>query len=141
MIDGIRSLPAGAEIRGIPVVHDPQTQDVAHAAGIWPLKRIVVGSGWFALDAPMQAAVLMHEVYHCRALHMEIRWLLLPLCWTKWAQNIGRQQELDADAYAAKEGYGKELLHFVMLHPLAHAPFHPSPFERMNNLVKLGAAS
>lgn len=138
---GIESLPDGAEIKGIPVEYDPYYSGVARAAGIWPLKSIIVGARFMMLDAEVQAAVLLHEVHHCRAMHLEIRCLLLPFCWSGWARRIGRQQELDADIYAARQGYASELMRFIAESPVAHAPFHPSPLERLNNLVALGDAA
>lgn len=133
---GVRSIPAGAEIRGIPVVYVASSPYVAHAAGIWPLKRIIVGPRWFDFDAEEQAAVLMHEVYHCRALHMEIRWLMLPFFWTEWARRIGREQEFSADRFAAREGYRHELMYFLSRYPPREEPFHPSSWERIRHLAK-----
>lgn len=136
-MNAIRFVPEGAEIRGVPVVYDEHSPELAHAAGVWPFKRIVVGPEWFALEAEEQAAILMHEVYHCRALHMEVRWLLFPFCWTRFAREIGKRQEFAADRYAAREGYQHELVMFLARHGRGPtSPFHPSTWDRIDSLLK-----
>jgi len=135
-MNGIRELPLRAEIDGVPVVLDPDSPDIAHAAGFWPLKRIVVNPAWFELDAEVQGAVLRHELHHCKAFHMEIRLLMLPICWTKFAQRVGQAQELAADAYAAKMGYRNELIRFIARHQTCAEPFHVAPMTRIASLIK-----
>lgn len=135
----VAQIQHGAEIFGIPVVEDRRSAHIARARGFWPFKRIAVNAQWFTLPYGEQQAVLAHEAGHCRALHLEIRLALLPLCWTKAVQQIARDQELEADAFAARAGYGLDLLNFILR---VRSPPHPTPFyplavERIEHLEQL----
>lgn len=103
-----------AEILSIPVRYDPRARGIAFARGVWPLKSIVVGIGWFHLSAGEQQAALAHEVGHCRGFHLELRLLLLPFYWCEWAQAIARRQEFDADAFAVRSGQGAGMLQLML---------------------------
>ncbi len=101
---------------------------MAKASGFFFNRRIVIGPAFYGLPKRQQDAVLAHEEGHCRGWHFELRLLMLPLFWTRWAQKLAIRQELAADAYAVQRGFGVELLHF-----LAHdsgGEFYPCPALR-----------
>ena len=99
-------------VRGIPVHVDILQRRVATARGVWPFKRIVVGENFFYLTQKQQMAFLLHEVGHCKKMHMEKRLLSLPWLLIDPERNIAqaKEQEHEADEFAAREGYGVELL-------------------------------
>lgn len=101
------------EIAGIPVRFDVELKGVAFARGFWPLKTVVVGPLWHELPYSERMAILAHEAGHCRGLHLEIRLLLLPFAWCRWAQAIARRHEFEADAFAVREGEGVGMLQFL----------------------------
>jgi hypothetical protein len=141
------------EVLGIPIVYAVDSKHaVADARGFGKRARIVVGPMWHRLDVRMQAAVLYHEAGHILGRHRELRaammillclpaFLLLP--WVllacivstlvvyfvieRWAQN----QEIDADRFAARMGFGREMLHFVRsAGPPPMPPFFYPDYER-----------
>lgn len=93
-----------------PVRRDPKCRDVARSLGIWPFKSIVLGDAWFLLTAYEQQAVLMHEVGHCRLWHKELKLLMLPFAYCKWAQAASKRHEFEADAFAVRSGHGFGML-------------------------------
>lgn len=100
--------------RGYPVEFDPKLHyEVAVAVGVWRPK-IKVSATFFSLALPFQAAVLMHEVGHLRLGHCGKRlahcWL--PLVNYRAAIRMARAQEIEADEYAAREGFGRALAMF-----------------------------
>lgn len=132
---GVREIPVGMEIEGIPVFVDRQYRGIAEARGVWPLKSIMVGPAWFGLDGDQQQATLLHEVWHCKRLHLEARILLLPFFWTKWVRRIAAKQELAADDYAARNGYAMAMMSIVSLRP-ASPPYYPTLSERLGRLAR-----
>ena len=134
----ILEVPKGYTICGVPVRHDPDSKLIADARGIWPLKWIAVGNGWFKLPFAEQRAVLLHEAGHALKLHLEVRLLFLPLFWTGWVQQLACRQELVADRFAVENGGGHDLLRFLTRCPgNARGPFHPSAHERQQHLSQL----
>jgi Zn-dependent protease with chaperone function len=97
----------------IPVKYDRKRTGIAWACGLWPLKSIVIGMGWFGLTPSEQQAALAHEAGHCRHFHLEKRLLLLPFAGCEWAQAIARRHELEADAFAVRHGHGHGMLQLV----------------------------
>lgn len=130
-VPGMRSVPPGYRIDGIPVRFDARSVDIADARGIWPWKWIVVGPKWLRLTLRQQTAVLWHEAWHCRRLHLEARIALLPLCWTRFVHELAEQQEFRADAHAAARGYAREMIEVIAHYAGVHAPFHPPPGLRV----------
>ena len=105
---------------------------VARSASFLWWKRVYFGRGYMTLQPRVQAAVMIHEMYHCIKHHTERRILALLTPWV--IPRLCRQQELDADAFAAKFGYGPDLYHF--LKPCAvGGPFHPSNDVRRQALL------
>ncbi len=102
-----------AEILNFPVRADERYAGVALACGLWPLKYILVGKAWFGLTPYEQQAALMHEAGHCTLWHKEIRLLLLPFAWTKWAQKIARSHEFEADAFAVRGDHAFGMLQLM----------------------------
>lgn len=122
------------KIHGIPVVYDPACNTMAKVRGIWPFHRITVGPHWYALEGEARAAVLMHEVGHCRGHHGLLRLLAVPLVilWAigEWCGEVARvithRQELAADLFAAEQGFGAELAETLARFPAPESPFYPS---------------
>ena len=85
----------------------------ARALSLGPWRRVYLGTRFAGLAPDQQVAVLAHEEGHCRGFHTEWRLLTLLLVawWCPWAFFfLCRQQELAADAYAARKGYAGGLL-------------------------------
>ena len=122
-------------ICGVPV-HYSSEAGVARAIGLWPRKRILVGPLWFALPPSERQAVLYHEAKHCLAFHMEIRLLLVPLCWLGSVRRLAQRQELAADRHAADNGYGMEMLRFVRRMQDVDDEFYPSVHDRCAHLSR-----
>lgn len=122
------------KILGIPVVYDPACRTLAQARGVWPFFRIVVGREWFALEGEARAAMLLHEVGHCRRHHTVKRIAGLPLLilWVIGAKcgeivrALAQQQELEADRFAADQGFGLHLAHALSEIKTPESPFYPS---------------
>ena len=124
-------------ILGIRIVIDRQMTRIADSRGVWPFKRIAVGLRWFALPDKERSAVLYHEAGHCKLFHLEKRILMLiglfvrPALVREWAQ----AQELEADEFAAKHGYGVELLRVIeRFRGESDGMFYPSFEERAQRL-------
>jgi len=141
------------EVCGIPVIYHPDSKHtLADARGLGRKAHIAVGPGWHRLDPLQQQATLYHEAGHIIGRHREFRvvmaaLLLIPslvlLPWNiigaivatttiyfvveRWAQN----QEIDADRFAARKGFGAAMLHLVrMVGPPASVPFFYPDYER-----------
>jgi Zn-dependent protease with chaperone function len=141
------------KVTGYRVEFDPDLRLYAEARGLWPFKRIVVGRLWYALPDHERQAVLMHEVGHCRRAHMEIRaFLLVPLAAPKviwqalcgleelrppeFIRRIACNQEIEADAYAARAGFGYAMMaHLDRVRELKPTIFYPSHAERHRALA------
>jgi hypothetical protein len=138
---GMDDIPGGFRCDGYPVVYMPDCMLVAHAMSL-PRKRIIVGPSFFLLSGGEQWAVLLHEAGHLQANHFWWRILWVPLCWTKAAERMAQLQELEADHYVIRRGYGVHLMRFFSraLH-LPKDDFHPDiavrylhAEERMRNV-------
>lgn len=141
----LKPLGDGISIFGIPIEFNPYNPHPADARGFWWNRRIVVGPAWLKADPRTQKAILLHEAKHCLDYHMERRTvglallalpaLLLPLAVviamvlfgigfvivSRFAEN----HELKADAFAADQGYGVELLAWLKKHGPVEMPFYP----------------
>ena len=130
---GMRELPPDYKVRDVSVIRMP----FVRARGFWPFKWIEVGERFFTLDAREQQAVLLHELGHCRGMHMEIRLLLMPFCGTRWARSIAHKHELAADAFVRRNDYGHDMVRY--LRRFLNAPdgeFHPSVLLRIDALER-----
>lgn len=97
--------------KGYPVEFDPSlSHELAIATG-WLRPKIKVSAAFFRLALPFQAAVLMHEVGHIKCGHYRKRLarFLLPIFNVRAAARVARQHEIEADEYAARQGYGQSL--------------------------------
>lgn len=121
---------------GVPVVFDFDSDAMARARGVWPFKRIVVGPLFLDLAPREQMAVLLHEAGHCIHLHMEQRLLWLPLFWTERVARMAQDQEIEADAFAATEGYGAELAHVICRYHHDDGTYYPPIEQRVDHLMK-----
>ena len=124
------------DILGIPVIMDPASTHVAYSWGLWSWKRIVVGPLWLDLPAGEQRAVLLHEAHHCHARHMEWRVLWCLLCWLPYIAEKARQQEFDADEFAAEQGFAMDFMRFLTRRRAPEGPFYPSHEERITRLFR-----
>lgn len=124
------------EIDGIPVRFDGRQPIIARARGFWPFKTITVNPAFLDLAPREQQAILLHEAHHCHALHLELRLLWSPFFWARSIQRWTEQQELDADAYAVKHGYGVDLLGVVCRRPEPKQPFRPAHLDRVEHLIR-----
>lgn len=124
-----------AQILGIPIEFHPNTTfPTADARGFFWHRRIVIGPAWMRLDPRTQRAVLLHEARHLLRFHREQRvamcvlaalpvvlfvpWPIMAAVAGGWAifmamEKLMQRHELDADAFAAEHGYGKDLLALV----------------------------
>lgn len=69
---------------------------------------------------------------------MEKRLLCLPFFLTQKVQKMARDHELQADAYAVREGYGPELMAVVSRHrDSPQNPFYPTIAERQAEIRRL----
>lgn len=120
---------------GIPLRHDPDVP-LAQAHG-FGLKRgwIGVSHAFYRLTGREQRAVLLHEEAHLRGHHLIKRLLLLPLYNTRWGMALAVRQELAADAFCARQGFGAELLAVIRRYPSGH--FYPNKNERIEHLKAL----
>jgi len=124
------------KVLGYRIDFDPEMPRVAEARGIWPFKRIVVGRQWYALPDHERAAVLMHEAAHCRRAHFEKRLVALPLFLLSpsFVKRMAREQEIEADRFAARAGFGAGLIAFLRRFDERESIFYPSHDERVRAL-------
>jgi hypothetical protein len=95
---------------------------------------------WFAyLTADEQSAVIMHEAGHIRKRHHARRlwWVLSLKALLRPEQYFAmcEQQEYEADRYAKAQGWGDELISFLITHGArVKSPGYPSNQERIEAL-------
>lgn len=113
----------GLVVEGFEVHYDPDAYGTAWAVGVFSSRRIMVGPSWLILPPREKQALLLHEAAHLRGHHMLARvlfaTLLFPLVWTPVGHWFGARQELAADAFVVKKGYGADLLRFLRRCPRA----------------------
>lgn len=116
------------KILGIPVVFDPRCATLAVARGLWPFKRIAVGPEWYRLDVGERLGVLFHEAGHCVGLHMEKRLAAAPLLFIApgFIRRFTHAQEIEADRFAADQGYALDLARVLESRPAPESLFYPS---------------
>lgn len=125
-------------ILGIPVVFERDCPRIADARGFWPMKkRIVVGPEWMKLPWGERMAVLYHEAAHCLGLHMEKRLAMLPmlLLAPEFTRRWCRRQEIEADRFAAANGFGQHLAGLLQRSREMQSMFYPSYAERIAQLT------
>ena len=106
----------------------------AECTGILFWKKIRLGKRFFEFPEDMQKAALSHEFGHHFHYHIEKRLLCIIFAY-RLIYDLCKKQELEADLYAAKAGYAKELMKFFK-HDFDGGKVHPSHVERRKNLVK-----
>ena len=121
-------------VDGFEVRFDPHTKQVAEARGVWRGRHVAVGRAWVFLSPAERMAVLLHEAGHLKHHHLVVRVLWIPLFWTRWAARMAARQELQADTHCAKQGYGDDLLRFVVRCTIGASVFYPGFNERVLNL-------
>jgi hypothetical protein len=116
---------------GVPVNIDMDAQFTALARGVIS-RDILVNERFCALAPGEQMAVLLHEFGHHANWHKLIRWISLPLFWTKWAERMWQRHELEADWFAVAEGFGPQLATY-----LSRYRSRPDIDERIRNIREL----
>jgi hypothetical protein len=133
-VEGERDM-CGYAIGGFPVFYDRACDTIAAARGVLWNRHIVVGTSWFYLSPEEQQAVLWHEVGHLKHFHLLRRLLWVPLFWSRIAHRVGVKHELQADAAAARAGFGEGMLRFISRHHNGHpADFYPDLGVRVQHL-------
>jgi len=126
---------------GVPVRVDrfPKREFIAEARGVWPFKRIVVSPHFLMMHPTYQRAVLAHEAGHCKHFHFEKRILALPflILTPAWIREFAHDQEIEADAFAATQGYGLELAAMLDQHVFGESDFYPSNATRSSRLREM----
>jgi hypothetical protein len=140
------------KVCGIEVIYKPESKyRIADARGFGKRAHIVVGVAFPRLQPRVQQAILHHEAGHILKRHREMRVLataamLAPLAFLPvpvllpalaaasiyfLVERLAQKQEVDADLFAVKQGYGPELLGFVqMVGPPPNVPFFYPDYER-----------
>lgn len=87
---------------------------IARAVSFGPFSRVLIGTRFERLSDKQQAAVLAHEEGHIAMRHTEGRLLfaIFPAFWFLFP-TLCRQQEFQADRYAAERGHAKALLQLL----------------------------
>lgn len=105
---------------------------VAKSWSFFGIKRVIVGALHSKLPISQQFAVEMHEVAHCHFHHIEKRWLCLLM--NPWNYSrLCKQQEFDADRYAAERGHAQGLIDFLR-DENEESFLYPSHSERRQHL-------
>lgn len=99
---------------------------------------VVVGRRMIPLTDRVRWAIVLHEQGHIALSHgwkrigylLTFRWLF----GLGWLSAKCRQQELEADLWAARHGYGPELLAFLSRLNAPESIWHPSTEERCKAL-------
>ena len=118
---------------------DPEYGGHAYTKGFWPWRRIFVGHSFVLLPDREQQAVLLHEVGHRVLWHIERRLLhrlIFGVC-TDYLQ----RQELEADAYVARRGYGADLAKVLRRIDGSDQAFRDKRIARLEEAVKSGLAN
>lgn len=101
---------------GVAVYFDAKlTDNYALASGIGRWARVRIGTPLAQLPPREQQAVLMHEIGHVKLRHMEKRLLnLWRIFWPPSLLRYCRNQEFEADRFAADYGYRVEMMQSIM---------------------------
>lgn len=105
---------------------------IAWAASFFWWSRIYTGRQFDKVNPEMAPAILAHEAGHVYGHHTEWRFLCM-LVFFPLIFCMCRKQELIADNYAARLGYGKILLK-LLAHECDGGLFHPSHAVRRFHL-------
>lgn len=108
---------------------------LARAMTLLWLKRIYLGPAFDKLDEDVKGFVLAHEAGHIFHRHTEKRIFAL-LFRPNTLPELWKQQEYEADLYAAKQGHVEAAHKFLM--NCKGGPKHPSGLQRRHNLIKNG---
>lgn len=119
-------------VLGIPTVFDPEFLRIAEARGV-VRHRIVIGPRFLRLPLDERTAILYHEAAHVLRLHMLKRLAVVPLLLLgfDFPRRLARAQEMEADAFAARFGYGSAMARFLRRIPEIDSIFYPSHAERV----------
>lgn len=118
----------------VPVVIDMRRGTYAHSVG-WPWREKIICGAFFAvLPEDMQSAIIAHEYAHIRLKHSRARIkAFLLLQWHRLA-DLAQGQELEADRYAAEQGYRRQMIQFLRNAKHAPGPWHPTHEARVDAL-------
>ncbi len=103
-----------------------------YAFGYGPFRQVVGHGAQPGLPEAELRAIEMHELGHLFYGHPGKRLLRLlnPLLWPRLAA-LARQDELDADAFAARHGHARALAGFLCRVRDQPHPFYPTASERL----------
>lgn len=118
---------------GIPVRFDPNQKTICESRGLGFLKKVFVGPAFLAFPPREQQALLLHEVGHCKLRHLEKRIVALLTPWR--TARVCREQEFEADRFAAGCGYGADLARAFLRIQAVPDPLHPPKEERIRRLI------
>lgn len=128
----LTELPPCLNIR---VFYDPDMAIISDSRGLLLWKRIFVGPAFFKLRPDESAAVLAHEAGHCHLRHLEKRLLRLwMLAFPSRMLALIHEHEYEADAFAAKAGFGAQLRAFFARLPPTTDILHPPLQSRIERL-------
>lgn len=97
---------------------------------------VLVGARFEILSRIEQEAVLAHEVGHIENHHTLKRWWWILSCqWRKLGERC-KNQELEADAYAADAGFGPGLVKFLRRTKFPESAWHPAYYDRVLNIQR-----
>lgn len=121
---------------GYRVIYLARLRAFCVSVGAGRFSAIFIGPQMRFLPPRMQAALLVHEVGHLRLGHLWKRIRKLWLVFYKPAAvfDVCREQEYEADMFAAQQGYAPELVNFFSLVKAEDDPFHPPPAMRIYRL-------
>jgi hypothetical protein len=127
---------------GVPVEFDEKMRDVvSEARGLWRWKKIVIGPSVRIFSPAELEAILLHEVGHCKARHLERRIAALWLLFfnPKRLRRLCVEQEFEADSFVAMCGKGPALASAFMRlqahgRESSSSALHPSLEERIKRL-------
>lgn len=120
---------------GIRVIYDPAMEIVSDSRGLLRWKRIYVGPSFFKLRPEESSAVLAHEAGHCHLKHLEKRLLRLwMLAFPSRMLALIHEHEYEADAFAARAGFGAQLRAFFARLPPSTNILHPPLQSRIERL-------
>lgn len=131
--------PLPTDCLGIPVCYLSDFNGISDSRGLWRWKKIVVGPTFTRFPPREQAAMLLHEVGHCKLYHLEKRLLRLwRLLWhPSQLAAYCMQQEFEADRFVSGCGYGADLARAFSRLTEGNAALHPPLSLRIERLTSI----
>ncbi len=97
------------------------------------------GAVFYSLPERERAAVMAHEHGHLRHFHAWKRlWAIVSGKTTEQYYAMCREQEHEADAYAAKRGHGAGMISLLLRIRDRESDLHPSYKQRIDRIMRHG---